>query len=258
MNDLVPTQGSALQARFEDKGLLPSTRAKYQEIIDSAKGEDLVPWLRSKLRDRTPIGTVLPMRAAVKHYLIAEQGYSEEELRELLPRAQGKNVDLRDALTQAQLALFHASVEELVEKEPAKTILTLLPMTGLRIGEVCSLKTADVPGEDDETLEFTAPSGQQRVVPLVGKAKRLLLDYTEEHQPGEWLFTGYQGSSITAHAIRKYTRKIAEVIPELEGLTPSTLRHTFAMMAIKKGTSLAELKSILGHGSLQTTRRYLK
>jgi integrase len=258
MTALVPSSGSALQARLKGKGLLPSTRAKYQEIIDSAQGEDLVPWLRSKLQDRTPIGTVLPMRAAVKHYLIAEEGYSEEELRELLPRAQGKNTDLRDALTPDQLAAYHTAVDG-IEREPAKTILSLLPKTGLRIGEACALKAEDVPEEGESTMEFFSPSGQKRVVPLVADAAQLLRNYAEARQPREWLFTGYdEAKPITAHALRKYTRRIAETTPELDGLTPSTLRHTFAVMALKKGTSLEELKEILGHGSLMTTKRYQK
>ena len=74
----------ALRQHLKRKGLLPSTRAKYEEIIDSAGGADLIEWINKKVHARTPIGTVLPARAAVKHFLMAEQGYSEEELELLL------------------------------------------------------------------------------------------------------------------------------------------------------------------------------
>ena len=66
-------------------------------------------------------------------------------------------------------------------------------------------------------------------------------------------FTG----PIGPHGVRKYTRKIAADYPSLSGLSPHVLRHTFATMALRNGMDLARLQTILGHESIETTRRYL-
>jgi len=254
---LTPPTHLALRQHLKRKGLLPSTRAKYEEIIDSAGGADLIEWINNKVHARTPIGTVLPARAAVKHYLMAEQGYTEEELEQLLPKARGRSTRFRDALSPQQLALYHAAVEQ-VDREPAKTILKLLPKTGLRISEICSLQAFDIETQDGNSyLVFRGKGDKQRVVPLVGSAATLLASFIAEQQPGKWLFTGYMGRPVGPHAIRKYTRKIAENNPELAGLSPHVLRHTFSTLALRRGMDLRTLQEILGHKSIKTTQRYL-
>ena len=76
-----------LDRHLQEQGLLPSTRSKYASIV-AAGGDDPTEWLRQKLSKRLPIGTVLPLRAAVKHYLLSE-GYDAEEIKALLPKATG-------------------------------------------------------------------------------------------------------------------------------------------------------------------------
>ena len=71
---------TALTQRLKRRGLLPSTRDKYQEILNAANHDDLLGWLGKKFHARTPLGTLLPARAAVKHFLISEHGYTEDEL----------------------------------------------------------------------------------------------------------------------------------------------------------------------------------
>jgi len=247
----------ALRQHLKRRGLLPSTRAKYEEIIDSAGGKNLIEWINQKVHARTPIGTVLPARAAVKHYLMAEEGYTEAELEQLLPKARGRKTKYRDALSPRQLALYHAAVDQ-VDREPAHTILKLLPKTGLRISEICSLQAFDIETQDGNSyLVFRGKGDKQRVVPLVGSAEALLAAFMDRRQPEKWLFTGYMGRPVGPHAIRKYTRKIAADHPELAGLSPHILRHTFATMALRKGMDLKRLQEILGHESIKTTERYL-
>ena len=129
----------ALQDRLQDRGLLPSTRAKYLAIVRATGSQDPVAWLEDHMAPETPIGTVLPLRAAVKHYLMAEEGYSEEEVEALLPKATGKRTQFRVGLTPEQLASYHAQVA-LIEKPAIRAILNLLPKSGLKISEACTLR----------------------------------------------------------------------------------------------------------------------
>lgn len=244
-----------LQLRRE--GLLPSTQEKYRSIVKSAGDEDLLEWINRRVHRKMPLGTILPMRAAVKHYLMAEAGYSEEELKALLPRARGRKAKMRPALSPKQLALYHAAIAE-IDREPVRTILELLPRTGLRIGEICKLTVDDVEETSEGTfLVFRGKGDKERVVPLVGSGDELLSAYMDEHNPTKWLFPGYCGKHITPHAVRRYTRAIAQRHPDLSGLSPHVLRHTFASMALRRGIDLRTLQELLGHSSIVTTQRYL-
>jgi site-specific recombinase XerD len=249
---------NALQDHLKHNGLLPSTRAKYGEIVRSIpKGQNPIDWLKRKVHARTPIGTVLPMRAAIKHYLISEYGYGEDELKGLLPKAAGRSTDTREALSPGQLAVYHMAADE-IDQEPAHTILDLLPMTGLRISEVCGLSRENIESNRDGwDLVFRGKGDKKRIVPLSRSAEMSLSNYIEAHQPDKWLFTGYHGKPIGPHAIRIYTRKMATRHTDLTGLSPHVLRHTFATMALRRGMDLVTLQIILGHNSIQTTRRYL-
>jgi integrase/recombinase XerD len=249
---LNPKLGKHLQRQ----GLLPSTKNKYIEILEAAPVDDLISWINGRVHARTPLGTVLPMRAAVKHYLVSVHGYDPDEVNELLPKARGRAAKVREALTQHQLALYHIAVDE-VDHQPAHTILALLPATGLRIGEMCSLRLENIHRQEGNVyLRFYGKRDKERIVPLTSAGRKELERYLVQEQPTDWLFPGYYGP-ISPHGLRKYTRKIAERYPELAGLSPHVLRHTYATMALRKGVDLKHLQMLMGHDNIQTTSRYL-
>ncbi len=212
-------------------------------------------WLHDKLHARTPIGTVLPLRAAVKHLLISE-GYTPDEVDSMLPKAKGRPCGLRDSLTTEQLALYYVVIEK--QDDPVKTILRLLPRTGLRISEICGLQRSDLTRRGGvKGILFRGKRDEQRFVPLSSAAEKALEGYMALYDPDRWLFTGYSGGPISPEAVRKVCRKMRNQNPALGELTPHVLRHTFATMALRRGADLRTVQALLGHKSIQTTARYL-
>jgi site-specific recombinase XerD len=242
---------------LRDEGVLPSTEAKYTQILNSASTTDLVRWLRQTTDAKTPIGTLLPRRAAVKHYLIAVQKMTEAEADALLPKARGGKPQVREGLTAYQLALYNAAVDD-IEREPVHTILFLLPLCGLRISEVCKLRVDNLRMANGRLLlELRGKGDKPRVVPLPARADAHLRTFLEEHRPQGWLFASPRGGPITPAAVRKVTRTIAASHPELGGLSPHVLRHTYATNVLRTGGNIKALQKLLGHQSIQTTQRYL-
>lgn len=246
-----------LKSRLKQKNLLPSTVEKYKEILDGAGSRDLVEWIHEKVTTRTPLGTVLPLRAAVKHYLIGELGYAEDEVNELLPRARGLQAQPRPGLSADQLALYHAAVDQM-DPGPCQTILSLLPQTGLRVGEIIALHVDDIRRAGaDWALVFAGRGDKARVVPLTKAATKTLVSFLEEFPTTSHLFQGYGDTHISAHAVRKHTRRIANSGVGLEGLSPQLLRTTWTIMMLRRGRALHEVQNILGHENIATTQRYL-
>jgi integrase/recombinase XerD len=241
---------------LKQRQLAPATRRCYQSIACRMGRKDPIVFLKENISSDTPIGTVLPMRAAIKHYLMAQKGLSSDEADELLPKAKGQPNKLRDSLTEEELDIYRKASEEC--PEPVRTILLLLPETGMRIAEACSLRTQDITKKRRvRGFLFRGKGGKQRFIPLNTKASKLVDDYFENHHLGsEWLFNSNRGTPICPAAIRKWTRKI-KAAQDLQDLSPHLLRHTFATNALRGGMDLRTLQALMGHSSLETTARYL-
>jgi integrase len=244
-----------LDRHLQEQGLLPSTRSKYASIV-AAGGDDPTEWLRQKLSKRLPIGTVLPLRAAVKHYLLSE-GYDAEEIKALLPKARGRSSGHREALSPEQLATYYLAVEDECE-DPVRTILLLLPRTGLRISEACNLRRENLVRRGGVSgLLFRGKRDEERFVPLNKPAQKALSDFLSGDEPEEWLFEGYLGGPISPAAVRKVTRALRVEHPDLGELSPHVLRHTCFTMALRRGADLRTIQALAGHKNITTTARYL-
>lgn len=247
------------QDHLKTRGLSNGTRTTYGRIAHRIEGPP-VKWLLyqvSQYKKGMPEGTLLPMRAAVTHYLIAVQGYSEAEAKALVPKIKARKAAKRTALFPEQLALF-LSVADAMVPEPAKTILKLMPTLGLRISEIVSLRGDQFQSKSNRLMAYVHGKGAKtRPVPIPKSAEALLRPFLEKSPEG-YLFPGKRKGHITPAAVRHHTRRMREAYPDLgDALCPHQLRHTFATLAIARGMSLVHLQALLGHESIKTTERYL-
>ena len=113
-----------LEDHLTSSGLSSRTKKQYASIARRIGRKDPVKWLQKQISSQTPIGTVLPFRAAVKHFLVSTQGLSVEEAEELLPKAKGLPCKLRDSLAPEDLELFLSEAKTV--EDPIRTILLLL------------------------------------------------------------------------------------------------------------------------------------
>ncbi len=252
-----PTGG--LDARMTQRGHAANTRRTYHSVVNQLGEADPVAWAFAKVKD-APIGTVLPTRAAILHYLVAECGMSEFDARAVLPPAKGRQGYRRQALTSTQLDRYYAVVDDL-DAGPVKAILLLLPQSGLRISEACALRDEDLLLRAGKpALHVHGKGNKDRVVPLTADAHAVVSAWiaSRKRAGGGFLFVGYGGHAITPEAVRIVTRKLQGAHPELGELSPHILRHTFATQALRARVDLATLQSLLGHESMATTAIYAK
>ena len=140
-------------------------------------------------------------------------------------------------------------------------LLQLLLQTGLRVGELTSLKLGDVQIRDRSGQVQVREGNKEREVPLNASARRALGAYLQlrhEAQPGDPLFLSDRDRAFSPRAIQTLLQRLARraKIARLR-VTPHLLRHTFALNYLHQNPGkLVQLANLLGHESLDTTAIY--
>ena len=133
-----------------------------------------------------------------------------------------------------------------------KLVVWTLLDTGLRVGEFCSLRPAQVEWQYARIVVHGkgGPFGSQskrRVVPLAPRTRKLL----------EIRFVTHRSVGMTPRTAQRIVKRVAERAGVTKTVTPHVLRHTFAVSCARAGVSTASLKKLLGHERLETTEIYL-
>lgn len=154
-------------------------------------------------------------------------------------------------LSQVALLTRHKSKND-VQRRLHAIVLTLLD-TGCRIDEALSLRTSDVDMEN-LLLTVTGKGRKQRRIPFSFELRRILLRYMDTD--GLLLCTrdGRKlGRRNVLRDVKTLCRRLGFAPPER---TLHACRHTFAVNYLRRGGSVFHLQKVLGHSTLEMTRRY--
>lgn len=145
--------------------------------------------------------------------------------------------------------------------EPAlfrRLAVELLARTGMRVGELCDLEDDAVAVMDNEAW-LRIPVGKlhnDRYVPLHPHLVELIAEYRAgdgPFTPGR-LLSGAEGP-LNRYAVDRWVKRIGRRAG-IGHIHPHRLRHTFATQAINRGMTIDVIAALLGHRSLDMTRRY--
>lgn len=129
---------------------------------------------------------------------------------------------------------------------------------GLRVSEVVRLQIRDI---DSQRMLIRVEQGKGRKDRSTLLSPRLLEElrgYYRVYRPTEWLFPR-RGTAVpmsTSSAQRIYNAAKARAGIRKQG-SIHALRHAFAAHLVESGTDVVTLQSLLGHGNIKTTMRYL-
>ncbi|RPJ08166.1 MAG: hypothetical protein EHM36_05815 [Deltaproteobacteria bacterium] len=142
-----------------------------------------------------------------------------------------------------------------------RAMVLMLLRTGMRIGEVLALRMDDIDLKEQKVFIHEArKTGLGRVVYFSSDAKDALLAWLQEKDPREdVLFYGKKYETITYAAARAmFVRYLKKAGLLHKGYTIHCLRHTFASELLNAGMRLECLQPLLGHTSIEVTRRYAR
>jgi integrase/recombinase XerD len=154
-----------------------------------------------------------------------------------------------------------------------RALLELLYGTGARISEAVGLDVDDLGGvvgsgqaERGATLRLAGKGGKHRVVPVGSYAAAALDAYLVRARPvlaararrtsaSPAVFLNARGSRLTRQGAWGVLRTAAGRAG-LTGISPHTLRHSFATHLLDGGADVRVVQELLGHASVTTTQVY--
>jgi site-specific recombinase XerD len=139
-----------------------------------------------------------------------------------------------------------------------RALVALLLLDGLRVSEAL---TADVDNlgtaRGHRTVRVTRKGDTTATVPLAPATIDALDAYLDGRTTGP-IFTTATGNRWQASEAFRAVRRIARTadVAAADHISPHSLRHTFATIALDAGASLRDVQDAMGHADPRTTRRY--
>src|SRR3954449_8024498 len=135
---------------------------------------------------------------------------------------------------------------------------------GLRAEELVNLDVEDL-DPDAEEMRVTGKGSKTRIVPAGEPAWRALELYLDRARPKlandgagaraePALFISKTGRRLSTSDVRRRLRHAGGG----PGVTPHTLRHSFATHLLEGGADLRAIQELLGHASISTTQTYTR
>jgi integrase/recombinase XerD len=140
-----------------------------------------------------------------------------------------------------------------------RTILELMYASGLRVSEVVGLSLADV-DLDARIVTCTGKGSKTRRIPVGAGALEWVKRYRavrvakgRDNVPN--LFVSTSGRPLTRHVIYSFIKTYAAECG-FEGVSPHTLRHSFATHLVQNDADIRVVQQMLGHADISTTQIY--
>jgi integrase/recombinase XerD len=142
-----------------------------------------------------------------------------------------------------------------------RLIFQLMYSSGLKLDELLGLKVKDVdiPGKQ-LTIRGNVRSGRKakssRETILSDKIAPMLHAFVSDREPEDYVFPGIDGGPMTPRAVQKAFKQALKKAEIKKKASCNSLRHSFAVHLLQKGTDIKHVRRLLGHARTETTSIY--
>lgn len=238
------------------------------DAIDAVLVGEFLAYLREGDDDHQPLSATSAARAVVAvrglHRFALRDGLVEVDVaREVRPPTPPRRLPKAISVEEVERLLDAAGYAKTPLAVRDRALLELLYGTGARISEAVGLAVDDVDLADHSVL-LSGKGGKQRRVPLGSFATKALDAYLVQVRPAlaalgrgtPVLFLNSRGGPLSRQSVWLVLRAAAERAGLAAGISPHTLRHSFATHLMEGGADVRVVQELLGHSSVTTTQIY--
>lgn len=141
-----------------------------------------------------------------------------------------------------------------------KAILETFYSSGIRVSELVGLNKENVDFIGG-VLKVYGKGKKERLAPIGDRALRAIRNYLEklgttDIKEKKAVFINKSGRRMSDRAVRRIVEKYIHRASMREGISPHSLRHSFATHLLDRGADLRSVQELLGHANLSTTQVY--
>lgn len=142
-----------------------------------------------------------------------------------------------------------------------RLILEMLYATGVRVGELVSIKVSDI-NFSSRTILILGKGNKERIVPYGDYCEEILKLYLKDgylslnNQNSPYLFLNARGGKLTERGVRYLLEEIIKKTSVQKNISPHMIRHSFATHLLNQGCDLMTVQKLLGHESIKATQIY--
>ena len=139
-------------------------------------------------------------------------------------------------------------------------IVELLFATGIRVSELCDLKTMDIDLRSGSIKVF-GKGGKERIIQICDSEIKAALRKYKKLYDGDIkedgrFFINRLRQPISTQSIRLMLRRYVQKTGIAKKVTPHTFRHTFATLLLEENVDIRYIQNLLGHTTIATTQIY--
>ena len=163
-------------------------------------------------------------------------------------------------------------MRSLLERIPAGSPLELRDRAMLELAYSCGLRCEEIVNLDEGALDFETEQlrvlgkgSKERLLPVGAPAQKALRTYMERGRraltvdPHERaLFLSKSGRRLSNSDVTRRLGLWAQQVSISAGISPHSLRHSFATHLLEGGADLRTIQELLGHASISTTQVYTR
>ena len=236
--------------------------------VDSALIGRFLAHLREGDPDHKPLSATSAARAVVAvrglHRFALREGIVEVDVsREVKPPTPPRRLPKAIGIDDVERLLDSAGYLGTPLAVRDRALLEVLYGTGARISEAVGLAIDDV-DLTERTVLLQGKGGKQRRVPLGSYAARAIEAYLVGARPAlaangrgtPRVFLNARGGPLSRQSAWEILQKVADRAGLTTGISPHTLRHSFATHLMEGGADVRVVQELLGHSSVTTTQIY--
>jgi integrase/recombinase XerC len=230
------------------------------ERVSKAEIRRFLSHLNREGYSRSTVSRKISCLRSFFNYMVREEGLpANPALAVELPR-QRKSLPL--FLYPEEITALMDSVDDTVLGLRDRAILELLYATGCRASELIAIEVRDLEWQSN-TIIVRGKGNKERLVHFGAQAASALRNYLNSSRSSlcrdgntTRLFVNYRGTSLSQRSLGRIVEKYVGRAALNLGLSPHSLRHSFATHLLDNGADLRTVQELLGHGNLSTTQVY--